>query len=230
MSKYKVCLFIISFLAVNILIGQEEKFSFGLSITPWVSDGIANKSLVNSDYYSGIETMKFGYSVSLNAELDMNKWFGLSFEAGYSLDQDKSSLFPWDANRGLPARSYLHKHGNLDLGANMYYCLTDNLRVFVGICSKLRLSSKTYYLHEGIGDPFELSVNEHSNGKIGASVNSGLNYGIILGPTTLCLGPYVRYDLIKPMKDYTSDFGSVPIDFIPSRRYLNYGLRLTLLI
>lgn len=209
---------------------QNRQFRYGLSIYPHISDGFAQVSDSNSIYYSGSKTMSFTYSAGCIIEFETKSNWGAAIGLNFQRTGDRSKLFPWDANRGFPSRSYKHWHDYMELQLNVFRTFNDNWIIEMGFSPLINLSNEVRYLHEGNGDPFRMEIDPNVNSKFGITGNIGFGY-ILQGDNFLVkFMPYSQYNFIQPMSSYDFNFSGIVMDYLPSRKYLNFGIQLSAVI
>jgi len=188
----------------NIYSQQQEKGLYlGISLYPNISNGFANESDIDSEYYTTFESTKFSYSAGLTIGYQFEKHFGITTGLNFMETGDKSLLYAPDLMRGfIYERQYRHKELFLELPINFYKTLGNKWLIKGGGSLLLNLKHKRRIDNAGgTGSYNDFTSNENS--KLGVTCNLGIGYLINLtGDQHIEIGPYAQYNFINPINTY----------------------------
>lgn len=179
-------------LAITLLIStssclSQNKLHLGVQVNGNFTTGIPSTSNWPSDYYKGIETFSFCYSAGATVEYDLtDKWslqsgllFRKSGDRSKAQFQDVTTnsgfIYPSDPTREGPY-AYKFKYYGAELPLNVYFALTDKIKVGVG--------SSVVYIRKGNSQKhYNLTDNPESTPvfifkKYNFLINLGLQYKV----------------------------------------------------
>lgn len=209
---------------------QDRQYRYGLSLYPHMSDGFAETSDSNAFYYRGSKTMSFTYSAGCTFEFETKSYWGAAIGLNFQRTGDKSILIPWDPHRGFPPRLYNHWHDYIELQLNVFRTFKDNWIIEMGISPLLNLSNEVRFLLDGLGDPYTMEIGPYVNSKFGITGNLGFGYILNGNNFLIKFTPYAQFNFIQAMSSYDFNFSGVVMDYLPARKYLNSGIRLSAVI
>jgi Outer membrane protein beta-barrel domain len=199
---------------------QEKGLYFGISLYPNISNGFANESEIDSEYYTGFESTKFSYSAGLSIGYQFEKYFGITSGINFMETGDKSLLYAPDLMRGfIFERQYRQKELFLELPINFSKILGNNWLIKGGGSLLFNLKHKRRIDVAGVEGNFN-NITSNENSKLGVTFNLGFGYIINLSEQQqLEIAPYAQYNFINPLNTYW--FG----DSNPARKFGSIGIQ-----
>lgn len=209
---------VISILFLHNSFGQEKRFHFGASIFPNISNGLDVSKGLNSEYYTGIQTLVFSYSLGAEIDIKLEKGWRINIGLRFLKIGDKSKPFPPDPSRGyFFERNYSHKHFYLEVPIEANKNFGENWFLSAGLSPIFKLWDRG--LITTGGSTLKIDAQTYSTGKMAAAANLGFGYQLNFEDSYIKMLPYFQFHLIKPVTEIPS------LDVLPPRSYFSLGLK-----
>ncbi len=199
---------------------QNKSVHFGLSIFPNISNGFANEIEIDSEFYKGIRSSRFSYSLGSLLNINFENRLTISTGINFFSTGDKSLVFPPDPLRGfINQRFYKQIENFIELPLNLHKKLNNSfiIKIGGGVLYNVQHKSIAFFSPE---KGTKLNISTYENTKLGITANIGFGYQIDLKNEKLIeIIPYAQYNFLSPLNTYFLADGS------PKRKYGSLGIQ-----